>query len=262
MWETVAALLERLDRRDNRHFLEASLKHYREAREGLDKLQRPSAPGRPIHPQFLAHKVSELADENAVISADVGTPTVWSARHIKVNGQRRLLFSANHGSMANALAQAIGAQAVDRGRQVISLSGDGGFSMSMGDLLTLRQLDLHVKVVIVDNGELGFVALEQKAGGFLDVNVKYDNPDFAEIAKASGIFGIAVTEADALEDALRQAFAHDGPAVVAVKTAPQELAMPPAIKLAQAKGFSLYMLKAILNGRGDEIVELARTNLL
>jgi pyruvate dehydrogenase (quinone) len=129
--------------------------------------------------------------------------------------------------MANALAQAIGAQAVDRGRQVISLSGDGGFSMSMGDLLTLRQLDLHVKVVIVDNGELGFVALEQKAGGFLDVNVKYDNPDFAEIAKASGIFGIAVTEADALEDALRQAFAHDGPAVVAVKTAPQELAMPP-----------------------------------
>lgn len=260
--ETIAALLERLEPRTNRRFLEASLKHYRDARASLDGLERSSPPGRPIHPQFLAHMVSALANEDAIISADVGTPTVWSARHVKVNGKRRLLFSANHGSMANALAQAIGAQAVERERQVISLSGDGGFSMSMGDLLTLRQLDLHVKVVIVDNGELGFVALEQKAGGFLDVNVKYDNPDFAEIAKASGIFGIAVTEAEALEDALRQAFAHDGPAVVAVKTAPQELAMPPAIKLQQAKGFSLYMLKAILNGRGDEIVELARTNLL
>jgi pyruvate dehydrogenase (quinone) len=260
--ETIAALLPRLERREDRSFLDAALRHYRDTRAGLDALERTSPKGRPIHPQYLAHMVSELANEDAIISADVGTPTMWAARHIKVTAKRRLLFSANHGSMANALAQALGAQAAAPERQVISLSGDGGFSMSMGDLLSLRQLDLHVKVVIVDNGQLGFVALEQKAGGFLDVNVKYDNPDFAEIAKASGIFGIAVTEADALEDALRQAFAHDGPAVVAVKTAPQELAMPPAIKLQQAKGFSLYMLKAILNGRGDEIVELARTNLL
>ncbi len=258
--ETLDVLLPRIEPRAERGFLEAAKRHYASAREGLDDLERPSADGKPIHPQYLAHKISEIASEEAIISADVGTPTVWAARHIKVNGRRRLLFSGNHGSMANALGQAMGAQAASPGRQVISFSGDGGFSMSMGDLLSLRQLSLPVKIVIVDNGELGFVALEQKAGGFLDVNVKYDNPDFAAIASAAGILGISVRNAGDLDHALRTAFEHDGPAVVAVKTAPAELAMPPAIKLEQAKGFSLYMLKAILNGRGNEIVELAETN--
>jgi pyruvate dehydrogenase (quinone) len=259
--ETIAALLPRLQRQTSRRFLDAARAHYRSAREGLDRLERETARGRPIHPQFLAHMVSEIASEDAIISADVGTPTVWAARHIKVNGRRRLLFSGNHGSMANALAQAIGAQAASPGRQVVSLSGDGGFSMLMGDLLSLRQLKLPVKIVVIDNGELGFVALEQKAGGFLDQNVKYDNPDFAAIATAAGISGIRVEKADELESALRAAFAHDGPALVVAKTAAQELAMPPAIKLEQAQGFSLYLLKAVLNGRGDEVVELARTNL-
>lgn len=259
--ETIAALLPRLQRRGNRNFLETARDHYRDARADLDGLETETVASRPIHPQYLAHMVSEVASEDAILSADVGTPTVWAARHIAVNGKRRLLFSGNHGSMANALAQAIGAQAAAPGRQVISLSGDGGFSMLMGDLLSLRQLKLPVKIVVIDNGELGFVALEQKAGGFLDINVKYENPDFAAIASAAGIFGIRVEHADALEDALRAAFDHDGPALVVVKTAPLELVMPPAVKLEQAKGFSLYMLKAVLNGRGDEIVELVRTNL-
>ncbi|WP_404338330.1 ubiquinone-dependent pyruvate dehydrogenase [Sphingomonas sp. MMS12-HWE2-04] len=259
--ETIGALLHRLERRPDRRFLESARAHYRKTREGLNGLERESQPGRPIHPQYLAHLVSELAQEDAIITADVGTPTVWAARHIAVNGSRRLLFSGNHGSMANALAQAIGAQAASPGRQVISLSGDGGFSMSMGDLLTLRQLKLPVKIVIVDNGELGFVALEQKAGGFLDRNVKFDNPDFAAIATAAGIFGVRVENAGDLQAALRAAFEHDGPALVDVKTASQELVLPPAIKLEQVKGFSLYMMKAILNGRADEVVELARTNL-
>ena len=259
--ETIAMLLKRLVRRDDRAFLASSRDHYAKTRADLDALERPSPRGAPIHPQFLAKRLSDLAAADAIIAADVGTPTVWAARHIAVNGERRLLFSGNHGSMANAMAQAIGAQAAAPERQVVALSGDGGFSMLMGDLLTLKQLDLPVKVVIVDNGELGFVALEQKAGGFLDVNVKYDNPDFAAIATACGMLGIQVVDSDDLDEALRTAFATPGPAVVCVKTAPQELAMPPAIKLAQAKGFSLYMLKAILNGRGDEILELARTNL-
>lgn len=259
--ETIAAVLPRLAPRTDRQFLEAARRHYARARAGLDQLERPSPKGTPIHPQYLAHLVSELAAQDAIIAADVGTPTVWAARHIQVNGKRRLLLSANHGSMANALAQALGAQATAPGRQVIALSGDGGFSMSMGDLLSLRQLNLPVKVVIIDNGGLGFVALEQKAGGFLDTNVQYDSPDFAAIATASGILGIRVDNADALEEGLRRAFAHAGPAVVAVKTTLQELVMPPSIKLEQAKGFSLYMLKAVLNGRGDEIVELAATNL-
>ncbi|MES3107095.1 ubiquinone-dependent pyruvate dehydrogenase [Sphingomonas aurantiaca] len=259
--ETIAALLPRLERRADRAFIDAARKHYASARKGLDDLATPSKPGRPIHPQYLAKMLSDLAAEDAVISADVGTPTAWACRYITVNGRRRLLFSANHGSMANALAQAIGAQAACPGRQVISLSGDGGFAMSMGDLLTLKQLDLPVKIVIVDNGELGFVALEQKAGGFLDVNVKLANPDFAMIAQASGMLGITVTESADLEEALRRAFAHDGPALVSVKTASYELLMPPSIKAEQAKGFSLYMAKAILNGRGDEVIELAKTNL-
>jgi pyruvate dehydrogenase (quinone) len=259
--ETVAAVLPRLERRTDRSFLDSARAHYRKAREKLDDQERSSKPGQRIHPQYLAHMVSTLAADDAIISADVGTPTVWAARHIAVNGKRRLFFSANHGSMANALAQAIGAQAAAPGRQVISLSGDGGFAMLMGDLLSLRQLGLPVKVVVVDNGELGFVALEQKAGGFLDNNVKFDNPDFAALATAAGILGIRVDDADRLEDALTTAFTHDGPAVISVKTAPQELVLPPAIQAEQAKGFSLYMLKAILNGRGDEIVELAKTNL-
>jgi pyruvate dehydrogenase (quinone) len=259
--ETIAALLPRLERRADRAFIDAAREHYASARKGLDDLATPSKPGRPIHPQYLAKVLSDLAADDAVISADVGTPTAWACRYITVNGRRRLLFSANHGSMANALAQAIGAQAACPGRQVISLSGDGGFAMSMGDLLTLKQLDLPVKIVIVDNGELGFVALEQKAGGFLDVNVKLENPDFAMIAQASGMLGITVTESADLEEALRRAFAHDGPALVSVKTASYELLMPPSIKAQQAKGFSLYMAKAILNGRGDEVIELAKTNL-
>ncbi|MDO6414228.1 ubiquinone-dependent pyruvate dehydrogenase [Sphingomonas sp. BIUV-7] len=259
--ETINALLERLDARVDRSFLQTSLRHYSKARDGLDSLATPDKPGRPVHPQYIAKLVSEMAAEDAIISADVGTPTVWAARYLTMNGKRRLLFSGNHGSMANALPQALGAQAAYPSRQVISLSGDGGFAMSMGDFLSLAQLGLPVKVVLFDNSLLGFVAMEQKAGGYLDVNVQLQNPDFAAIAEACGVLGVRVEESDHLEPALALAFAHDGPALVSVRTASHELAMPPAIKIEQAKGFGLYMMKAIMNGRGDEIVELARTNL-
>ncbi len=260
--ETIRALLPRLRRQEKRAFLTAAQGHYRKAREGLDALARPAAKGRPIHPQYVAKLVSELAADDAIFSADVGTPVVWAARYLAMNGKRRLLLSANHGSMANAMPQALGAQAAHPGRQVIALSGDGGFAMAMGDLLSARQNGLPIKIVVFNNGLLGFVALEQKAGGYLDTNVKLDNPDFAAIATASGLLGLHVADSDGLEPALRQAFAHDGPALVDVRIAPQELAMPPAVKLEQAKGFSLYMLRAVLSGRGDEVLEIARTNLL
>lgn len=259
--ETIAAILPRLDHRQNRKFLTAARAHYQDTRKSLDELATPAKAGRPVHPQYIARLISVLAAEDAIISADVGTPTVWAARYLTMTGRRRLLFSGNHGSMANALPQALGAQAAFPERQVISMSGDGGFAMSMGDLLSLGQLNLPVKIVVFDNNLLGFVALEQKAGGFLDVNVQLKNPDFAAIANASGVRGFRVDSSEDLEGALRDAFAHDGPALVSVRTASQELAMPPAIKLEQAKGFSLYMLRAILNGRGDEIIELARTSL-
>jgi pyruvate dehydrogenase (quinone) len=260
--ETVQALLPVVPRREDRSFLESARAHYAKARKGLDDLARPAGEGRPVHPQYLAKLVSDLAAPDAVFSADVGTPTIWSARYLGMNGKRRLLVSGNHGSMANAMPQALGAQAAFPGRQVVSLSGDGGFAMSMGDLLSLKQNGLPVKIVLFNNGLLGYVALEQKAGGFLDENVGLDNPDFAAIANASGVLGLRVEDSGGVEAALRQAFAHDGPALVDVRVAPQELSMPPAIQLEQAKGFSLYMLRAVLSGRGDEIVEIVRTNLL
>ncbi|MGE8145223.1 ubiquinone-dependent pyruvate dehydrogenase [Pseudomonas frederiksbergensis] len=258
--ETLAALLPRLPYRGDRSFLESSLEHYKKARQGLDDLAQPSAPGRPIHPQYLTRLLSELANDDAIFTADVGTPTVWAARYLKMNGKRRLLGSFNHGSMANAMPQAIGAQAAFPDRQVISLSGDGGFSMLMGDFISLAQLKLPVKIIVYDNASLGFVAMEMKSSGLLDTGTDLHNPDFATMANAMGILGIRVEESQDLEPALRRALAHDGPVLVDVITATQELAMPPAIKLEQAKGFSLYMLKAVMSGRGDEVIELARTN--
>jgi pyruvate dehydrogenase (quinone) len=260
--ETIDALLPRLTRKADRSFLDTSLKHYEKARQGLDDLAEPSKADRPIHPQYVARLLSELADDDAIFTADVGSPTVWAARYLKMNGKRRLIGSFNHGSMANAMPQAIGAQAAFPGRQVISMSGDGGFAMLMGDFISLAQLKLPVKVIVFDNSSLGFVAMEMKAAGYLDTGTELKNPDFAAMSNAMGILGIRVEQSEDLEPALRRALAHDGPVLVDVVTATQELVMPPSIKLEQAKGFSLYMLKAVMSGRGDEVIELARTNWL
>ena len=260
--ETLRALLSQLPEVSERRFLDNALKDYGRAREGLDELASPSPPGRPIHPQYLTQLVSEIADDDAIFTADVGTPTVWAARYLKMNGRRRLLGSFNHGSMANAMLQAMGAQAAAPGRQVVSLSGDGGLTMMLGELLTVVQLKLPLKLVIYNNGTLGFVAMEMKAAGYLDFATDLENPDFAAMAETLGIRGYRVQESEALESTLRSAFAEPGPVLVDVVTAKQELAMPPRIKAEQARGFSLFMLKAILSGRGDEIRELVRTNLL
>ncbi len=260
--ETIDALLPRLTRKTDRSFLDTSLKHYTKARQGLDDLAQPSKANRPIHPQYVARLLSELASDDAIFTADVGSPTVWAARYLKMNGKRRLIGSFNHGSMANAMPQAIGAQAAFPGRQVISMSGDGGFAMLMGDFISLAQLNLPVKVIVFDNSSLGFVAMEMKAAGYLDAGTELKNPDFAAMSNAMGILGIRVEQSEDLEPALRRALAHDGPVLVDVVTATQELVMPPSIKLEQAKGFSLYMLKAVMSGRGDEVIELARTNWL
>jgi pyruvate dehydrogenase (quinone) len=179
-----------------------------------------------------------------------------------MNGRRRLIGSFSHGSMANAMPHAIGAQAAQPGRQVISLSGDGGFSMLMGDLITLTQMKLPVKVVIFNNGVLGFVALEMKAAGFVDANVDLENPDFAAIARVMGIFGRRVEDPGDLPDAMAEALRHDGPALLDVVTAKQELSMPPTIRPEEVKGFSLWVLRAVMSGRGNEVIDLAKTNLL
>jgi pyruvate dehydrogenase (quinone) len=259
--ETLRALLPAIEQKQDRRHLDATLAHYREARKSLDDLATGKPGQLPIHPQYVARVIDELAAEDAVFTADVGTPVIWAVRYLTMNGRRRLLGSFNHGSMANALPQAIGAQISHPGRQVVTLSGDGGVSMLMGDLLSLRQLNLPVKVVVFNNGSLGFVELEMKATGFLSHATDLVNPDFAKIAEGTGILGIHVDDPEKVRPALQQAFAHPGPALVDIAVNRQELAMPPSLKLDQIVDFNLYMIKAILNGRGDEVIDLVRTNL-
>jgi len=214
-----------------------------------------------LHPQYLAWIVDKMAATDAVFTADVGTPCIWAARYVYMNGARRLVGSFNHGSMANALSHAIGAQARYPHRQVVALCGDGGLAMLLGELITLSQQKLPVKVIVFHNDALSFVELEMKADGIVTYGTDLTNPDFAEIARAIGLFGARVEKAGDLEDALRAAFAHDGAAVLDVRTARQELSLPPKITYDQMKGFTLYATRTIVSGGGDEIIELAKTNL-
>jgi pyruvate dehydrogenase (quinone) len=256
---TLRALLPKLEQRQNDAHLQASLAHYQQARKGLEELAREG--GRSIHPQYVVRVLDELAAPGAIFSCDVGTPTIWAARYLTMNGHRRLLGSFNHGSMANALPQAIGAQVSHPGRQVVSLSGDGGLAMLMGDLLSLRQLQLPVKVIVFKNDALAFVELEMKAAGILDYATDLHNPDFAKMAEAAGLLGLTADTPEQVRPMLTQALRYDGPALVEVRVSRQELSMPPTITLEQMTGFSLFMLKAVLSGRGDEIVDLAKVNL-
>ena len=249
-----------LEEKTDRKFLDKALSDYRDARKGLDDLAKPSE--KAIHPQYLAQQISHFADDDAIFTCDVGTPTVWAARYLKMNGKRRLLGSFNHGSMANAMPQALGAKATAPERQVVAMCGDGGFSMLMGDFLSVAQMKLPLKIVVFNNSVLGFVAMEMKAGGYLTDGTELHDTNFARIAEACGITGIRVEKASEVDDALQRAFAIDGPVLVDVVVAKEELAIPPQIKLEQAKGFSLYMLRAIISGRGDEVIELAKTNWL
>jgi pyruvate dehydrogenase (quinone) len=259
--ETLQALTPLLDDKADRSYLDQCLKHYAQARKGLDELA-VGEPGRtPIHPQYVAKLLDELASESAVFTCDVGTPTIWAARYLRMNGKRRLLGSFVHGSMANAVPQAIGAQAALPDRQVVSLSGDGGLAMLLGDLLSLRQLGLPVKVIVFNNSSLGFVELEMKAAGLLDYGTELVNPNFAKLAESAEILGIRVDAPEGLRPALQTALAHDGPCLVDVIVNRHELAMPPTITASQAIGFSLYMIRAVLSGRGDEVIDLAKTNL-
>ncbi|AGA30376.1 ubiquinone-dependent pyruvate dehydrogenase [Singulisphaera acidiphila] len=259
--ETLQALTPLVNDKADRSYLDVCLKHYGQARKGLDELAT-GEPGRtPIHPQYVAKVLNELASDSAIFTCDVGTPTIWAARYLRMNGKRRLLGSFNHGSMANALPQAIGAQAAFPDRQVVSLSGDGGLAMLLGDLLTLRQLKLPVKVIVFSNSSLGFVELEMKAAGLLDYGTELVNPNFAKLAESAEILGFRVEAPEALQPALEAALAHEGPCLVEVIVNRQELAMPPTITATQAIGFSLYMIRAVLSGRGDEVIDLAKTNL-
>ena len=258
---TLEALLPMLQEKTDRSHLDRALAHYRKSRAGLDELARGTPGKKLIHPQQVAKALSDFAAEDAVFTCDVGLPTVWGARYLAMNGKRRLIGSFWHGSMANAMAQAMGAQCAFPQRQVISMSGDGGFSMLMGDFLSLAQLGLPVKVVVFNNSALGFIELEQKSTGFVDFGTGFSNPNFAAMAEACGIKGIRLEDAADVEPGIQAALAHPGPVLVDAVVNRQELAMPPKLTAEMATGFSLYMVKAVMDGRGAEVLDLARSNL-
>jgi len=258
---TLEALLPRVRQNGEGTHLKASLEHYHKARRGLDELAAPGSRGKQIHPQHVVRTLDELAADDALFSCDVGTPTIWAARYLTMNGKRRLLGSFNHGSMANALPQAIGAQVSHPGRQVLALSGDGGLAMLMGDLLSLRQLKAPVKVVVFKNNSLAFVELEMKAAGLIDFGTDLENPNFAKMAEAAGLLGLTAKTPDQVRPMIAAVLEHDGPALLEVPISRQELSMPPNITVEQAKGFGLFALRAVLSGRGDELLDLAETNL-
>jgi pyruvate dehydrogenase (quinone) len=259
--ETVTALLPLLDQKTDETHLGDALHDYGKARRDLDALAESGPNSSIIHPQYVMRVVSELASDDAVFTCDVGTPIIWTARYLKVNGRRRIIGSFNHGSMANGMLQAMGAQAAFPNRQVISMSGDGGFTMMMGDFLTLAQAKLPVKVVVLNNGTLGFVQMEQMANGFLDTGCDLQNPNFAAMAEAVGIRGIRVEKPQELEGAIAQALSHHGPVLVDVVSARQELAMPPKTTVDEAYHFGMFMMKAVLDGRATQLIDLAKVNL-
>ena len=260
--ETLEVLLPQIVEKTDGEHLQYCLHSYQQVRTQMDAKAAPDRSATVLFPEYVAAELSRQAANDAIFTCDVGTPTVWAARYLEMKKGRRLLGSFNHGSMANAMPMAIGAQFTYPDRQVISLSGDGGFSMLMGDLLTIRQYKLPVKIVIFNNGQLGFVALEMKAQGYPPFVTDLDNPDFAAMAEAIGIRGIAVRNPGSLSAAVAEALAHDGPVVLDVYTNPSELSMPPAIDAKQAKGFSLYMWRQILDGNAGEVVDTIKTNFL
>ena len=259
--ETLVALKPMLRQKSDKGHLRASLDHYKKSRKDLDSYAVGETGRTPIHPQYVAKVINDVAAHDAIFTCDVGTPTIWAARYLQMNGSRRLLGSFSHGSMSNALPQAIGAQQVFPKRQVICLSGDGGFSMLMGDFLSLKQLNLPVKIIVFNNGALSFVELEMKSAGILTYGTSLINTDFSKLAEAIGILGLRAEKPEQVKPMLNQAIEHNGPALVDVVVNRQELLIPPSINLAEIGGFTLYMIKAVLNGRGDEIVDLAKTNL-
>jgi pyruvate dehydrogenase (quinone) len=259
--DTIDALLPLLVAKNDHDHLDRSLNHYRRTRKSLDSLAVNDRDRTPIRPEYVAGLVDRLASDDAVFTFDVGTPTIWAARYLTMNGRRRLSGSYTHGTMACAVPHAIGAQTAYRGRQVVALAGDGGLTMLFGELLTLVQNNLPVKIVVFNNSSLNFVELEMKAAGIVNFGTELHNPNFAAVAEAIGIFGRHVEQPGDLEPALADAFAHDGPALVDVVVARQELSIPPAISAEQAKGFTVYAIRTILAGRADELLDLVTTNV-
>lgn len=260
--ETAQAVLPLLRGRTDRTFLNRMLeKHTRKLEKVVEAYATGVSQRTPIHPEYAAALVDEVAADDAVFTVDTGMGNVWASRYLTPNGQRRVLGSFRHGSMANALPQAIGAALASPGRQVVSLSGDGGLAMLMGELLTLSTYDVPVKVVVFNNASLGMVKLEMLVDGLPDFGTDHPQVDFAAIASAAGVYAVRVTDPGSIRSALEKAFAHEGPAVVDLVTDPNALSIPPKITGEMVRGFALAASKTVLNGGVGKMVEMARSNL-
>jgi pyruvate dehydrogenase (quinone) len=259
---TLDALLEVLPARADRRFLDKMLHaHVRAVEHSVQTYNVHASEKQPIHPEYLAAVIDELADDDAVFTADTGMCCTWTARYITPNGRRRLLGSFVHGSMANALPMAVGAQVAQPGRQVISLSGDGGLAMLLGELLTVKTHRLPVKVVVFNNSSLGMVRLEMMVAGDPPFETDHDQVDFAAIAAGAGFFTWRVTKPGELRDAAQAFLGHDGPALLDVVTTPDALEVPTHITAEEARGFALSLGKMVLGGGVGQVAELARLNV-
>ena len=258
---TLSELMPLIDTKDDDRHLQSALDQWHHDTENYVDSAGNKDP-ELIHPQQVTRLVDKLADDDAVFTADGGSPMVWLLRHLTANGKRRFLTSLLHGTMANAYPQAMGIAAAYPDRQVIALCGDGGMTMLMGDLLTLVQEKLPVKLLIYNNSSLGFVEMEQRVEGLLDTYTDLKNPDFAKLAEACGIAGWRVETESDLDEAVRAWLAADGPALLDVRVNRMELVMPPEIEAGQVASTALFGLKAVLDGRGKEVVSLLRDNFL
>jgi pyruvate dehydrogenase (quinone) len=258
--DTLTALLPFIKQKTDASFLKAQLKVYDEVKQKMHTYVEDSGGKEMIHPEYVASQINELAKDDAIFTVDTGMCCVWGSRYITATGKRKMLGSFNHGSMANAMPQAIGAALACPGRQVIAFCGDGGLSMLLGDLATITQYKLPIKIIVFNNRSLGMVKLEMEVAGLPDWQTDMQNPDFALVAQAMGMKGITITDPDDVVQGLKEAFMFNGPALVNIMTDPNALAMPPKIEFEQVKGMALSMTKLILNGRMDEVLDTVKAN--
>lgn len=259
--DTIDALLPRLKKRDSHPHLEQALSRWASDKESYRQSESSPDP-KLIHPQHLTALLDKYADDDAVFTADGGSPMVWLLRHLTANGKRHFLTSLSHGTMANAYPQAMGIAAAMPERQVIAMCGDGGFAMLMGDLLTLKQESLGVKLLVYNNRSLGFVEMEQRVEGLLDNYTELENPDFAKLAEVCGIAGYRADNAIDMETAVQDWLRHDGPALLDVRVNRVELVMPPEVEAQEIASTALFGIKAVLDGRGKEVISLIRDNFI
>lgn len=259
--DTLKALLPLVKAKEDDSFLQKQLKEYEKVKNRLNKYAEGEGSENSVSPEFVASTIDKLAKDDAIFTVDTGMCCVWGARYLTATGKREMLGSFSHGSMANAMPMAIGAAFARPKQQVIAFCGDGGISMLLGDLATIVQYKLPIKLVVFNNRALGMVKLEMQVAGLPDHETNMQNPDFAAVAVAMGMKGYTVNDPKNLEQTLKEAFELDGPALINIKTDPNALAMPPKIEFDQMKGFATSLTKLMLNGRFSEVIDTAKSNI-